>query len=297
MFGLCRLCGEPRELQESHVIPSFVYKWLKETSATGFLRFSDTPNRRVQDGYKEYWLCFDCEQRLNVWETQFANKVFHPLNGDGGLRIRYEAWMIKFCVSISWRTLMKVQESGLEHLNLTQQAAVKQTLDVWSKVLLDKLPHPARHEQHLLLFDAVTRDSTHGLPANINRYILRTVGMDVIRSESTTFVFTKMSKFIVLGFIDVKHPRQWLGTKIHVREGMVGAGDCTVPIQLRDYIVEKAKRYASLVSSMSDTQRAKIAEAAWKDLDRVALSGTFEAMQNDVELSGHAAFDIHKPKE
>jgi hypothetical protein len=192
---------------------------------------------------------------------------------------------------------MKIQESGLEHLNLTQQAAVKQTLDVWSKVLLDRLPHPARHEQHLLLFDAVTKNSTDELPANINRYIFRTVGMDVIRSESTTFVFTKMGKFIVLGFIDVRHLRQWVGTKIHIREGMVGAGSYTVPIQLRDYIVDKAKRYASLVASISDTQQAKIAEAAWKDLDRVALSGTFDAMQNDVELSGQAAFDIHKPKE
>ena len=34
-----RLCGETKELQESHILPGFVYRWLKETSATGYLRF------------------------------------------------------------------------------------------------------------------------------------------------------------------------------------------------------------------------------------------------------------------
>jgi hypothetical protein len=64
-----------------------------------------------------------------------------------------------------------------------------------------------------------------------------------------------------------------------------------------DYLADKSRRYASLVSNISDTQRAKIEEVARKDLDRVACSGTFDAMRNDVELSGSAAFDIHKSKE
>ena len=296
MRGSCRLCGELGELQESHVIPSFVYKWLKETSATGFLRFSDAPNKRVQDGYKQYWLCLSCEQRLNVWETQFATNVFHPLSNDGGERVKYDAWMIKFCASISWRTLLKIQESGLEHFTPSQRVTAEQALAVWSKFILGKLPHPGRHEQHLLPLDTIVEDPSGKMPANINRYILRTVGMDAIRSESTTFVFTKMSKFLVLGFIDVRRPRQWLGTKIRLRGGTVGIGNCTVPIQLRDYLTDKAKRYASLASSISGTQRAKIDDAAWKNLDRVARSGTFDAMRSDVELSGQAAFDAHRPK-
>jgi hypothetical protein len=69
----------------------------------------------------------------------------------------------------------------------------------------------------------------------------------------------------------------------------------SVPIQLRDYLADKANSYASLVSNISETQRSKIEQAARKDLDRVARSRTFDAMRNDVELSGHAAFDVHKP--
>src|SRR5712675_772123 len=98
MLQPCRLCGESRHLQESHVIPAFVYRWLKETSATGYLRFGQTPNKRVQDGCKERWLCADCEQRLGVWEAQFATKVFYPLSQDGGGQICYREWMMKFCI-------------------------------------------------------------------------------------------------------------------------------------------------------------------------------------------------------
>jgi hypothetical protein len=75
----CRLCGETKELQESHILPGFGYRWMKETSATGYLRFGPQPNRRVQDGVKVFLLCADCEQRFNLWETQFANRIFHPM--------------------------------------------------------------------------------------------------------------------------------------------------------------------------------------------------------------------------
>jgi hypothetical protein len=73
----CRLCGATKELQESHILPGFVFRWMKATSATGYLRFGQQPNLRVQDGLKLLLLCGDCEGRFNHWETQFANKIFH----------------------------------------------------------------------------------------------------------------------------------------------------------------------------------------------------------------------------
>ena len=61
----CRLCGATKELQESHILPGFVFRWKKETSATGYLRFGQQPNLRVQDGVKLHLLCRDCERRFN----------------------------------------------------------------------------------------------------------------------------------------------------------------------------------------------------------------------------------------
>src|SRR6185437_16000526 len=100
MLNNCRLCGQMAALQESHILPAFVFKWLKETSATGFLRFGQEPNKRVQDGMKRNWLCSPCETRLNLWETQFATNIFHPVNDDDGPRVEYGDCLLKFCASI-----------------------------------------------------------------------------------------------------------------------------------------------------------------------------------------------------
>jgi hypothetical protein len=79
VIGKCKLCGNESNLILSHIVPSFVFKWLKENSATGYLRFANTPNLRVQDGIKEYWLCNVCEGLFNKWETEYANKIFRPI--------------------------------------------------------------------------------------------------------------------------------------------------------------------------------------------------------------------------
>lgn len=260
------------------------------------MRFGQNPNKRVQDGYKEYWLCRDCEKRLNVWETQFATKIFHPFNDDGGQRIRYGEWLLKFCMSVSWRTLLKISEVGLEDFSDAQLDAVTNALATWKKCLLGESPNPGRFEQHLLPLDVIQDTSITDMPANINRYILRTVDLDVVQSESATFVLTKISKYFVLGFIDVTYPRQWKGTKIHAREGLFGTGEFILPVQFRDYLFDKAKKYASTIANISEKQHQKIDEFMWKNIDRVSKSGTFEAMKHDVQIAGKAAFDVHRPK-
>src|SRR6266496_6749141 len=100
MVGVCRLCDRETVLEESHVVPGFVYKWLKDSSWTGALRCGLRPNKRVQDGYKFYWLCGTCEDRLNTWETTFASLVFYPFNKEEINTVSYDAWLLKFCTSI-----------------------------------------------------------------------------------------------------------------------------------------------------------------------------------------------------
>lgn len=295
MLAPCRLCGQTEDLQESHILPAFVFKWLKETSATGFIRFGQEPNRRVQDGYKKPWLCISCERQLNGWETPFATNIFHPLNEDGSRRVLYREWLLKFCVSVSWRVLSMLREdAGLKHFSQDQRNTANQALETWSQFLFDKLPHPGRFEQHLLPVDAIAHFSGEDLPANINRYLLRTVDVDAVRGEKTTFVYSKIGKFIILGFIDVTYPKQWVGTKVHVREGVIGSPTYTLPQQFGDYLFEKALRFASANKMISDKQRQKIAETARKNMGRVTKSSAFEAMQHDMRLFGEDAFKIHR---
>jgi hypothetical protein len=65
MDGTCAFCGEHKSLKDSHVLPAFVYRWLRTRSGTGHIRNTENPNRRVQDGLKFPWLCGDCESQFN----------------------------------------------------------------------------------------------------------------------------------------------------------------------------------------------------------------------------------------
>lgn len=74
MIGKCKLCGEHRELQESHLLPAAVYKMCRSDKAEGpdpigirndpqIQAFRVFQTSRQITGYV---LCFDCEQLLNA---------------------------------------------------------------------------------------------------------------------------------------------------------------------------------------------------------------------------------------
>lgn len=297
MDAECRLCGQVATLQQSHIIPAFVYSWLKDTSGTGYLRLGTAPNKRVQDGFKRPWLCSTCEGLLGGWERQFAEEVFRPLNASGTTRIGYEAWMLKFAVSLSWRALMLLRDEDLlDHFSNDQIKASDEALRTWAQFLRGEIENPKQFEQHLLPLDTVEDARAAGLPANFNRWIHRTVQLDPVRNPDSAFVFVKFGKFLLFGFISVTKPREWDGTKIGVRRGSVGARTYSVPGQLRDYLIAQAGAFAEIQQDVSDKQWAKIDETMWGDLERLADSESFRAMKADVEAFGEEAFRIHRPK-
>ena len=111
-FKTCALCAKSSNLQASHIIPGFVFDWLRETSATGHFRLSENPNLRVQDGLKPRMLCWDCEQLFASWEKTFAERCFVPINGASEPSITYGPWMLKFATSVSWRVLRSFEAAG-----------------------------------------------------------------------------------------------------------------------------------------------------------------------------------------
>jgi hypothetical protein len=103
--GKCLFCGKDAELQLNHILPALAFRWLRESSGSGFLRNSKTPNRRTQDEEKRHWLCVDCEQMFGRSEKSFADRLFYPYLRVSGNPIGYAHWLMRFCVSVSWRVL------------------------------------------------------------------------------------------------------------------------------------------------------------------------------------------------
>lgn len=290
--GNCHLCDKHKTLVLSHIVPGFIFRWLKDTSGTGHIRFGETPNRRIQDGYKCYLLCSDCEGILSSWERTFAEEVFVPLHEEKGPAPKYGPWLAKFAVSVSWRVLLYFQLIGaLKDFPKHHLIAVDRALRIWKKFLLGQCPHPMSYEQHMLPMGIVVDfKGLPDIPPNINRYILRTVDLDIGYDSTNIFVYSKMCKVMLVGFINIKEPKQWGGTKLHINKGILGSKKYSLPDYFGEYQFNRARRIGAIQEKLSLRQKEKIDLDYIADPERAIRSETFEAMDQDVFLFGRAAF-------
>ena len=294
--GKCRLCGVESTLQLSHIFPAFITRWLRESSGNGHMRNSSSPNKRVQDGLKRYWLCKSCEGLLGRSETDFATQLFYPYTKCESARIIYGEWLLRFCVSVSWRVLqLNKEEAPLTGYEPEALERIDKALNVWKDFLLGQRPHPGSFQQHLLPLGPIESASEPGdLPTNINRYLMRTIDMDLVRGRTTNFVYSKLGRFIILGFIREDHPNRWQGTKISVKTGRVEPSDYILPQQFLEYLNSRAHHMAEQQSKVTLRQRKKIDEAFQANSERLMSSDQFVAIQSDMWMFGDAAFGTRR---
>jgi hypothetical protein len=288
--GQCRLCQAQAELQLSHVLPAFVYRWLRTSSGNGHIRGSDKPNRRVQDGLKLYWLCSRCEGLLSVSEGEFANKLFLPYTNGTKKSVRYSSWLMHFCTSLSWRVLrFYFERNEWDGWSADSIARMNEAETVWREVLLKSRPHPGLLQQHILPLDQI-ESTTGSFAPNINRYLMRAIQMDLCRSNKAIYTYAKLGRFIVLGFVHEPNLGHWRGTKVHANEGVIEPRQYVVPGVLGDYLNEKARKMSEALRSMSEAQQGKVDLAFRENVDRYIGSDAFTAMRADVEMFGDATF-------
>nr|WP_295889780.1 hypothetical protein [uncultured Devosia sp.] len=273
---------------ESHVLPAFVFRWLRGRSGTGHIRHTDNPNRRVQDGLKFHWLCGKCEARFSSLETAFATRVFYPWQG-GDNHIAYREWLLKFCASVSWRVL-KFARGRNENANYTpeQDELMNLAEAKWHDFLTDKAPHPGQFEQHLLILDVIEETTLHDLPTNINRFMTGAITLDIVGSDRSLMTYAKLGRFSIFGMIQ-KGQNEWLGTKVHVKHGILKPGTFTVPAGLVDLFREKAAGTADAMKRMSPAQQAKVAKYVEDNPTKFAASEQFAAIAADVRMFGRSA--------
>jgi hypothetical protein len=294
LMDTCRLCQQQAELQLSHILPAFAFRWLKESAGNGHIRLGMEPNQRVQDGLKRYWLCSSCENRLSRSETAFATNIFHPYLEMSGEQLSYSHWLIHFCTSLSWRVLrFYLDENHLENWGEEKLAHVVKAECIWRELLLDLRPHPEIFQQHLLPLDRI-ESSTGKFVPNINRYLMRAIDMDICRGENLIFTYAKLGRFIVLGFVHEPNPNRWKGTKVNANKGFVGPKKYVLPRPFGEYLNEKAQRITESLESVSDKQQAKIDEAFRKNVDRYINSDAFHAMRADISMFGDEAFSKNR---
>ena len=288
--GTCRLCKREADLQLSHVVPAFVFRWLRESSGNGHMRTTASPNLRVQDGPQKHWLCSDCEARLALSETAFATQLFYPYLAESGRRFHYGAWLLRFCVSVSWRNLLiQLEHLGEQDFTEQERGWVAQAEVAWRQFLLNEAPHPGAFRQFLLPLDRI-ESARSDLPPNINRYLTRAIDIDLCHGGQSLFTYTKLGRFVILGFINEPNQNHWIGGRVAANEGTVEPRHYTLPAPFGTYLTDKAGRVREAMQRISEKQAAKVEQAFRANADRIVGSDFFDAMQADVEMFGSAAF-------
>ncbi len=286
--GECKLCGSLGELKLSHFIPKFVGKWVKDSSATGYIRLNQNINKRAQDIAKDYWLCSNCEQLFSGWEREFANKIFYPFVNDETDTAYYGDWLAKFCASLSWRTLSYIRSQSSRSDSALDEKEMK-ILEGLASFLLGKTKTLGVYEQHLYPLEPISSTNADA-PENINRYFLRNMHMDVLIGNGQIMVYTKLPRFIILGLSGHSESRQMRSSRVALNGGKISPRSYYWPKGFAQYMFGKAREISEMYKEISSSQQAVIEKALAKNPDRAASSGTLAAFQHDLDMFGKAVF-------
>ena len=277
------------------MLPAFVFRWLRETSATGHMRAAVTPNKRVQDGLKMHLLCAECEALFNSFETPFANRVFFPYANEEVRQAPYAEWMAKFCASLAWRIVVFGQRlNALPDLRPIELEALEKALSIWKLFIEGAAPNPSEFELHVLPAGLVGETSVPDMPNNFNRYMTRTVDVDVAVFDKRAFTFAKLGPILFFGFIREPEER-WIGTRVKMKQGLLVSKHCTLPAYLMSYLFDRCRKQRAFVDDISEAQWEKIEQTLMKNLEKAANSLEFKALARDAEMFGIGAV-VRRPK-
>jgi len=102
---VCILCLERPPIENSHIVPKLVLKWIFDNAPVEHLRWSSIPNKPFQDGWKADYFCTECEGRLAKVENLFKTDFFDPIVAGKVVTVDYTEFLIPFSLSLYFRHL------------------------------------------------------------------------------------------------------------------------------------------------------------------------------------------------
>ncbi len=106
----CILCRQSPPIQNSHILPKFVIRWVKENAPAGHLRWSRQPNKPEQDAWTADYLCAGCEQKLSQVENTFKHEVFDHAVARAAGTFRYSSAVGSAVLSMFFRHLRFIED-------------------------------------------------------------------------------------------------------------------------------------------------------------------------------------------
>jgi hypothetical protein len=235
----CKLCHKKAKLQESHIIPKYVYKWMKKTG-TGRFRQLKVLNKPLQDGIKEFLLCDTCEKEFGKREDWFKENVFDKYLSDPNAIFKTSIELTYFAISILWRVLIYFKDDGNEY-------RFKNELDLaeleWMNFLFNDKPLKAFKCIHLV-FISENLYIENGAE-NLYSYFHRSVDIEIAESNEKSFVYAKFSRFILFGVIRGISDTDFSGTNIYNLAELNPSNQTMDDADVVDFIVNRSTHIKS----------------------------------------------------
>lgn len=265
----------------SHIIPRFVAKWLKETSATGFLRRAIDPDLRVQDTAKLPLLCSECENQLSKFESYFAENIFVPFQRDRNSRFLYDESLIKFVVSLSWR-LLATEIDAFEKDAPELAKYAREACAIWRDYLTGKRQDSGAYSHHILFIDGLS-DVERPIK-NFDWYVLRSLDATIVYSPDRVYVYTKLPSIIITSAIHPTDLEGWIGTKISTT-GEIGPPQKILNGHWGSFLLTRVKTVFS--EEISDTESEKIVQKMIRNPARLLKSDTLQVFLGEHRRKRH----------
>ncbi len=247
--GKCRLCEQNALLCQSHIIPKFYFRWLRQTGSK-YGRNPKRPNERIQDGLKPYLLCEACEEVFQRQETPFKENLFSPVVSNFSyslelppLDLGYGEELYLFALSVLWRIL--VSNSTVEGVQNNQ--VVVDAMERACREYLTKTSQEAP-EIHMAILGANPELNPTKF---FNSYMARSPdGCKAMNGRGEySFVFAKLGAFLFfLPFDSFK--QDWLqGTRIEPDGGRFLSADVVIGGGIFDFLVSRVREGRTMLES------------------------------------------------
>ena len=256
--GTCQLCNQEKVLELSHLIPKFIFRWIKETG-TGYMRTSDNFNKRVQDGFKEYFLCADCEDLFSSDENYLAKNIFLPVVNRDIEVLEYDHRFYRGVVSIFWRLLKhKILAEEKDQAFYPALCALEEE---WRLGLLNPAWDSEDTRLHLLsgvdIIAVVEEDPAEVLDKMIE-YMGRMVDAGITDSDTKCMLFLKIPRFLFVYQLFGFDKTDFMGTCISPKGGRHNRNAAKITdTDIGGFFLGQAKMVEEMFNGMSQVQREK----------------------------------------
>lgn len=284
-IGTCALCKKENiTLEESHIIPKFVFRSIKKDSPTAGMRNPYNPDKRVQDGDKKYLLCGECEDLFNKSETEFAKKIFHPYCNDKLKEFNYEEWLNFFITSVNWRIL---------YLDLNNKndftSKVKQILSKNEEVLRDFIMERRQDigsiENHIFFFDEIAYASEKIVNCGPNVFFKSSsFGYTTAINKKSIYIITNICGILIVTILKKPKDDKWENTIVNIDKGFFKIKDQHIQSYLMDDLFKYIEKSKKAQENISEKQVAKIKKMAEGKENKILQSRIFKNMQLDENL-------------